>query len=416
MKAFIEKMAKYWWGWFLLVCGCVFLAVVSVINDWNNIGFLSCLIGFVALFMQALCLGFALVLRQYWKAAGIALTFIVSIIIGFFALVLVAVGQHHPPVRDDEDGMIVFNFLEERDDNHVLSNDIPVGSWWTDGFFFYQVKQSGSTIRMEGGSLHEGGGVINLTLRNDTLRVDNGPDGYNTFSPEGLVTEGMMVSHNEMKSWSRLESFEVLIAYQDNEGQLPVAMLQRFDGDELAFEKQNMYKVLEGAYQGPQGTWTFLPDGTMKMSDDAQPQPYEIETGFDMATNILRLPDGSRCGVVIDNDSLHVMDTRFVVDEEFWVTGDDMFKCSNDSDIVWYYNLPFNKAQLNCLTENQVERTKDELSIMFAPLAQLNYWLMVAYLEGIDDDEYEWDEWEEEEEEEEWEEANDPEDVVTKTN
>lgn len=323
VKTFFNKLLKFWAAWpMLFVAGCSG-TVVSVVNDssWlQDVGMFSILLSFV---MMAVVVLVALVLRRKAEVICCLVAAAACAVAGFLALIMVGLGQHHPPRQDFEAVETVVSWSVFQGDSchsHILGTDIPKGSWWTDGNQYYQVVESGKTIRMVGGTLHEGGSVCAFKVVGDSVLSTVMPrEGYISFAEPGRrVTHHLLAAEDG-------DSVEVLVAY-DEAGEEPIAALQRFDGDELKFELSAIYRALEGEYgtqpddDGSRQAYRYLKfhaDGTVQLSPDETPKPYTIELAWHSPTNVLRLPDGAHIAVEVGTD-LNIFKAAYDKEEGFW--------------------------------------------------------------------------------------------------
>ena len=121
--------------------------------------------------------------------------------------------------------------LESRHMELMAPDDIPVGSWWTDGHIYFKVlSNTPDTLYMVGTNLEEDCGMeITFVKHNDST----------------MVTEGASVFafHNSPVLYDRLrladgKKVDMLIAFYDPHCITPQAVLQRYHGRGL--EKQQV--------------------------------------------------------------------------------------------------------------------------------------------------------------------------------
>ena len=235
------------------------------------------------------------------------------------AVLTAAAGCQTPPATTATGWAAFAN--SDSEDCRRLGPDVEKGSWWTDGNTYYQVTATGPTIRMEGGTLHEGGGVCAFKVMGDTALTTLMPaEGYTTFAEaDRRITHHLLTTPTG-------DSVEVLVAY-DADGQTPVAVLQRFDGDEMRFETDCLHQLLAGTYEPAPGSssadkaWRyvrFLADGTVQRSPDDAPKPYAIETVWHSPSRVVCLPGGQRVAVARDS-LLHIQQAHYDAEEEMWM-------------------------------------------------------------------------------------------------
>ena len=121
--------------------------------------------------------------------------------------------------------------LESRYIELMAPDDIPVGSWWTDGHIYFKVlSNTADTLYMAGTNLEEACGMeITFVKHNDST----------------MVTEGASVFafHNSPVLYDRLrladgKKVDMLVAFYDPHCITPQAVLQRYHGKGL--EKQQV--------------------------------------------------------------------------------------------------------------------------------------------------------------------------------
>ena len=308
----------------VLVCSCVGLAI-AVINDCDTAEMVLGWLMIVSIAVMAAAIIAALIGRKWWLAiAGVA-AIAVCMAVCMFIGILIGAGQHHPPFAEQEmaetiDATDVIptwgaRFLHDGDNNRILDNDLPDNSWWTDGTHYYKATKTGINFHFIGMTLHEGGLITDMQLNGGILRVTMPKEGYNTFAEVGDI-----VRRHEITLADNQKKVELLVAYSADDDTTPVAALQRFDGNELKFELDGIHALLEGTYTDDKGTeWTFLPDGTMKLSATSQPRKYDVELCYHMPTNVVRLPNGERVAIELSADNtLNVLAASYDADEEEW--------------------------------------------------------------------------------------------------
>ena len=306
---------------FVFVAACIGFAV-AVVADNDTLESICGLTALAMLAVVAVGIVAALMSRKWWMAVGGVVALVVSAAIGFVFLIMVGLGQHHPPLSApvDETALVDWSFFET--DSALcapLGTDLPEGSWWTDGSTYYRIRRQGESYRLEGMTLHEGGMAAALKAVDGELRGALPEEGYTTFG-----TEGCRVAHVQLASGE--VSMEVIVAFDPEDDHRPVAALQRFDGKELNFETNNIRALLEGTYNETgdgRRQWKFFRDGSLIIKEDfnsadPKPQPYTIELNWDTPTNVIRLPDGTRYCLRRSNNVLRVTRAAFDRTEGLW--------------------------------------------------------------------------------------------------
>ena len=299
----------------------------SVLCKWPNAEVAFGWVAMLSVVVMAVGLVTALIGRKWIIAIVIVAGGVISAVVGFFTAIMLAAANPRPPM-DEVEEVEDWNILQgDATGVRLLTGDLPKGSWWTDGEQYFQVVRTGQTIRMEGMTLHEGGLVLTLRLADDTLRVAESSDGLNTFAETGYPVFRYELTH-AADGTPLNEPLELLVARTiEDELQPPVAILQRFDGDELRYELAGIHALLEGTYRDDAGKteWTFLPDGTMKLSPSAEAKPYGVERFYHMTTNVVSLPDGRRVALELTREGLlRVMAAHYDDSEEAWLQDESM--------------------------------------------------------------------------------------------
>lgn len=293
----------------LVGCIAVMAGVISDSTAWQVIGAFLIIAAFAANILGMLL---SLLTRQRKKTFYGVLSLVSTLVIGFLTAILIGVGQHHPPGMPEAAIDDTFMFTTPTSTSDILGTDIEAGSWWTDGHHYYQVKKTGNSYQMEGMTLHEGGLEACIDIVGDSLFTGTPPCGFNSFAESGhLVRHHIVLTPDST-------NIELLVAYNKENRQEPVAVLQRFDGDELRYELDGIHALLEGIYSDGKDTWTFLADGTMRMASDAEAKPYEVELFYHIPTNVVRLPDGRHVALQLATDELKVLEATYDEDEEEW--------------------------------------------------------------------------------------------------
>ncbi len=278
------------------------------------------------------------------KAVGIMAGVGVALTLGFFAAVIVGAGQWRPPKMTNEAAVWTATSDKDSLSNQIVSGSLPKNSWWTDGDIYYQVVQTGNTMRLEGVSLHEGGFATALKLDGDAMRIVLPSDGYTSFAEEGCLVERRKLNAAD----ASLPDMEVLVAYKAGSNREIVGVLQRFEDKPLTFALKSIHRLLEGTYQDPEGnTWTFQADGKVKTSDKAPAKAYETEMVWHTPTNIVRLPDGRRVGLEMSSSQLHLLETTYNKDEEWWEVAEpkkEIAVLQRTSAEDWYRHMIVTRA------------------------------------------------------------------------
>lgn len=243
------------------------------------------------------------------------------------------------------------------------------GSMWTDGFSFYRLITQPGIYRLEGGTLHEGGGLVNIHRSNAGLSVLP-YDEESAFTAFGEL--GDRVEHRRVKSQ------ELLIAV-DPASDAVTGVLVRFDGDEMEYEISNMRYVLSGAYlQDNEINWAFYADGTMKMPGASTAKPYQFELCYDMPSNVIALPDGNRYGVELTAAALTLNEATFDPNEDFWVVREnantEIVALNNGGTApeAWYLNRVIADSSFSLLSLDYLENLDRYLPTLTDPMARLN--------------------------------------------
>lgn len=379
-KKFFEKIITLWYVWLLLfMVGCVCFTG-SFINDCALGEILGTVILLLSLLLLVSAIVAALVFRHRGKAVagGIAVTG--CLIVGFLTCILIGAGQHHPPHNKEEVAIPTWAYVETSDTAHVqeLTSLLDGGSWWTDGRWFYEVKQTGQAIRLEGYGLHEGGAVCDFQQRNGKLFVALPSEGYTTFAKEGCEVRHYLIKNDNTSS------YELLVAFIQEEGELrPWRVLQRVreKGNEwmLSFVKQCIFDVLSGTYtqNGDNSQqWNFYANGTVQTPGMNEAQHYRIELGYDLPTGVIRLPDGSRVGVVRSINSLQIYQAHYEKEEDSWTMGDSLLHTLQVTDLAkslqWAVSRPAMMEMFGCVDSTYQMEVKESLMDMTSPVAVLN--------------------------------------------
>lgn len=293
----------------LVGCIAVMAGVISDSTVWQVVGSFLIIAAFAANILGMLL---SLLTHQWKKTFYGALSLTISLVIGFLTAILIGVGQHHPPGMPEAAVDDTFMFTTPTSTSDFLGTDIEAGSWWTDGHHYYQVTKTGDSYQMQGMTLHEGGLEACIDIVSDSLFAGTPPCGFNSFAEPGHLVRHHIVFTPDSTN------IELLVAYNKDNSREPVAVLQRFDGDELRYELDGIHALLEGTYSDGKDKWTFLADGTMRMASDAETRPYEVELFYHIPTNVVRLPDGRHVALKLSTDELKVLEATYDEDEEEW--------------------------------------------------------------------------------------------------
>lgn len=378
MKTIFEKLIKYSFVWPLLMLVCAIGTTAAVIDDWRTIWQML----FVGLFVVAVAamvvlLVAALFMRRWLIAVAMLVSTLFSLGIAFVLVIILAVGQHHPPRQAVAD-VLSWNglYMGIGDEAQELDNTIEKDSWWTDGRHFYQVTKTGSRILMEGGTLHEGGYEVVLTLANDSLRISAPDYGYTPFGADGLY-----VTRHLLTDSIRDVRMEVLVAHDADDGE-PVAVLQRFDGSEQAFEVKAIRTLLAGDYTGGDGTHlTFFDNGTVTIDGKGSPRPYTVEYSYHFPNGVIRLPDGRHISVTRGSGELYIYQATYDADEQTWTCTDKKTAVLNDTtgtDDEWAFRQLFSPTLHTFLDAAPCELHDSVYSHLETehPIALLNFYLL----------------------------------------
>ena len=123
-KGPIVRMVKWW---FLLTAGsiaCFFFSLIAVISDYKDLFYALLFLGIFIIILQGVFMFLALFTRQWGRAIGIFCGIIISLVIGFLCMVVTAVGQHHPPVINDEEDLVVEDSLEVVEDSLEVTDSV----------------------------------------------------------------------------------------------------------------------------------------------------------------------------------------------------------------------------------------------------------------------------------------------------
>ena len=121
--------------------------------------------------------------------------------------------------------------LESRRIELMAPDDIPVGSWWTDGHIYFKVlTNTPDTLYMVGTNLEESCGMeITFVKRNDSTMVTDGASVF-AFHNSPVLYDRLCLADGKM--------VDLLVAFYDPHCITPQAVLQRYHGRGL--EKQQI--------------------------------------------------------------------------------------------------------------------------------------------------------------------------------
>ena len=268
---------------------------------------------------------------------------------------------------------VVLFVLIRPDRQHPL--EIENGSYWTDGNWYCEITQEDTLIRLTGYTLHEGGMDGTLTPMNDSLAYISEGD---IFAPVGSIVR---LQHYVLEDGT---SCQFLVAYSDKSLTKPIAALQRFDGDEEAFEQSAYHRLLAGTYtpedaNSPQ--YIFYSDGTVRLSPDAAPEPYTIETLYHALTDVISLPDGRHIGIALNNDYLFLFDTEWDEVEEVWMAQEEVAqRLKRENPFPWQSNQLFCGPMAHIMFNEWIESEASQALTSPDPFTRLNAHLMQQYI------------------------------------
>ena len=265
-------------------------------------------------------------------------------------------------------------------DGTDLGPTIEKGSLWTDGMNFYKVSERKGEYKLEGGTLHEGGGEARIKRGASGLSVLPYNDEFD-FSPFGNI--GDEVLHRKMSR------YELLIAHPTDNPGVVTGVLVRYNGDELEYELQNMRALLAGVYQESNGwKWEFNANGTATIQGATEPVPYQFELEYDMPTNIIGLPGGKHYVINVTGAGIELHDAVFNTEEDAWEPAQEPLgtpvvtakRKARQPDIAWasLYVIALNSSCL--LSTDYLERMATALLTSSDPLARLNAMLICDML------------------------------------
>lgn len=196
-----------------------------------------------------------------------------------------------------------------------LTAAVDSGSQWTDGNNFYRIDRVGDTLRLTGGTLHEGGAIVDLLVTGDsTLRVlpltQYHFDDYSMFATVGADVRHRIVGGHE-----------VLVAL-DSVGNAMDALV-RYEGAMLGYVTQSIHQMLAGTYTLEGAQYVFTPDGKatvpIKNVTDA---PYKLDLIYDMPNGSLDLGGDNHIAVQMVPEGIDVFQSVWDADEEAWMAGE----------------------------------------------------------------------------------------------
>ena len=278
---------------------------------------------------------------------------VVAAVLLLYIAIGIGAGQHHPPMEPQEtavEGTISLDAVED-------------GSFWTDGTYYYEAARRENELFFKGYTLHEGGFELSMPIINDTLAQ--------------VATEEQFADKDCFVKLQRFypdgsNGTDILVAF-GQDGVTPIAALQRFDGDEEAFELQAYYTLLAGTYTGEGMQWEFLADGTVSLTPDAAPQPYTIETMYHALTDVITLPNGQHIGIALSEDELFVFDAEWNSVEEVWVSGEEVaMRLHRNASDDWIAEQLFCAPMANILFDEAIEQIADRHLSSPDPFTRLN--------------------------------------------
>lgn len=386
-----EKMQN---GLFVSVsCGCVLFVlacigmVAAVVSDADWLGIACLIMGTLAALTLIVSTVLTFLARRWWLGVASVGAVAACFVIMLFAAVLMSVGQYKPPHHDEDEQIVLRDWatvVAEDSLTEALDNKVAHGSCWTDGRRFYRATEQGGKLVFEGGTLHEGGYRFALADENDTLRVESMEE--SDYTPFGMP--GCRVARYKLEG-----RMEVLVAFNPSDDATPMAVLERFDGKELAYELAGIHDMLAGTYTVKEvkdgalgdsvGVWTFYADGKVSMSPGGKPAPYGVELVFDMPSSVLALPDGRHVQINKRATSIYVNEAVYDKEGECWVATDKwLYELTMQGDLeLWREFAKHRLLRPSMLDMMNDERkyVKDLFSPMWEdanPITQLNLHLL----------------------------------------
>ena len=195
-----------------------------------------------------------------------------------------------------------------------LTAAVDSGSQWTDGDNFYGVQRIGDTLRLTGGTLHEGGAIVDLLVTGDsTLKVlpltQYHFDDYSMFAAVGSTVRHRIVGGHE-----------VLVAI-DSLGNA-VDALVRFEGSGLEFTTRAIQQMLAGTYTLDGAQYVFTPDGKATVPGMATDAPYKLDLIYDMPNGSLDLGNDKHIAVQLVPEGIDVFQSVWDANEEAWMASE----------------------------------------------------------------------------------------------
>lgn len=268
---------------------------------------------------------------------------------------------------------------------------IAKGTMWTDGFVSFNViESSGKLVKMVGGSLHEGGYELPLTVTADGYRVEPQSADFPEFAAWGEVGSPV-----ERKT---IAGHDLLVATSVEAPGTICAVLERFDGNELAHEEGVIHRALMGSFLDESKTsWIFTPDGKVQMPGHSL-TAYAIQTTYDMPVGVISLPDGTYARPVVSVEGIELYEAkRNPDDEDDWLddtNGEPRFVLTRTSAPDFLLDMALTEVLWPGLTSvvevNELAALLNQLEGRTEPLVEVNkamLWRMLnAMGYGVGDD------------------------------
>ena len=259
---------------------------------------------------------------------------------------------------------------------------IEKGSRWTDGSTYYVVAESTPTqVKMVGGTLHEGGYQLNLTIVEGGWRVEADfedlPD-YSSWAQVGCMVERTSIDGHDLLLASSVEEPDILIA-----------VLECVTESELEIELSVIRNSLQGTFvDETAGEWGFTSDGKVKLPGKSQAAPYVIESTYEMPSDVITLPDGRHVHPVVGLTSMELYTSqRESDDDDLWQTdmeSDPLVIMNRKGDaaevIEWASTHVLWSGVLLMFEPTELYELLDELSQRDEALASVNVGLLFQYL------------------------------------
>ena len=393
------SLAGFWAvGTFIAGCGGCVIGVISDSTVWEVIGGILVIGSLIAMVAGIVA---SLLHRQWLKAFGGFCAIVLCMAVGFFAAIVIGAGQHHPPKQAEAVAPTWSTVMADTTLVKMLPVQLAKGSQWTDGEYFYTVVGTGSTLFLEGMTLHEGGMDMTLEEHDGELFVIWKDNDLATFG-----YDGEKVIHLELLKEYSGKSLELLMIC-DEEGN-PTQVLQRYAGDEQEFAKRQLYAVLDGVYNDTgdgRQQWLFSADGTLAVRQDVgskdapDAKAYDFEEVYHSPTNVIHLADDKRWGISRDMQELIVTKPVYDDVEAYWQSSNDtvMVLKRTETNDAWYKERIFTPGMTTLLSRSTLSALLQENHSDENPVSILNCHLIEHFIEHANKQAVEADESEEEE-------------------